>query len=99
MDDVERLLPSPAFAALVAVVVVLCLATAALREAWLGEDSTVDPVVAGVRVRRAARLRRALLSWARTLTAVLLALSATALVVLTIVRIAVLAEGQGGPPG
>ncbi|WP_433528298.1 hypothetical protein ACQPYA_18285 [Micromonospora sp. CA-263727] len=98
MDDVERLLPSPVFAVLVGVAVLLCLAGTALREAWLGDSATVDPVVGGVRLRRAGRLRRALLGWGRTVTAVLLALAVTVLLVLTVVRIAVLSDG-GGPPG
>ena len=96
MDSVERLLPSPVFAVLIGLIVVLCLVVTGLREAWLGGAGTVDPALAGTRFRRSGRFRRTSLSGARTLSAVLLALTTTVLVVLTLVRIAVLPDG--GPP-
>ena len=95
MDDVERLLPSPALAVLVGVIVVLCLLVAGMREAWLGGEATVDPVVAGLRTGRRARTRAAALRGARVVTAVLLALALAVLVVVTVVRFAVLAEQDG----
>ncbi|MFY1652944.1 hypothetical protein ACN27J_18900 [Solwaraspora sp. WMMB762] len=103
MEEVEQLLPSPVFAVLVAVVVALCVLVSALRERWLGETATVDPVVVGAdRAAPGAATRAvpaALLRLARAVAAVLLALAFTILLVLTLVRFAVLADSPPVAPG
>ncbi|MFY1634984.1 hypothetical protein ACN27F_17215 [Solwaraspora sp. WMMB335] len=102
MENIEHLLPSPVFAVLVAVVVALCVLVSALRERWLGDTATVDPVVVGAdRDASDAPTRAvpaALLRLTRAGTAVLLALAVTVLMVLTLVRFAVLADSPPAAP-
>lgn len=102
MEDIEQLLPSPVFAVLVAVVVALCVLVSALRERWLGDAATVDPVVVGTELDAPGAGKRALpaalLRLARAVTAVLLALTFTVLMVLTLVRFAVLADSPPAAP-